>query len=108
MCAQLHLLLLARRSNSCEWILGQLQSEGFTWRLLAPETEAELNAGLTPEPDVILGLDSLVRLPHGRVLDLLRERGLDIPLIVVCDAGADAEAAASLEQGAAGFIFRDR
>jgi DNA-binding NtrC family response regulator len=72
------------------------------------DTEASFLASLDPVPDVILADYQLPQLDALRALALLRERCIDVPVIVVTGALGDEAAVECLRQGAADYLLKDR
>ena len=71
-------------------------------------TEEDFLAHLTPPPRVILADYHLPQFDALRALTLLRERGLDIPCLVVTGALGDEAAVECMRQGAADYLLKDR
>ena len=110
----LRVLVLADRAADAELALTALRWAGFRLCCLFVETEAEYAAALqrAAQPDgdfdAIIAAHSSPRPDALRALRLLQERGLDVPFIVVTK-GTDREVAAKcIEQGAAGYVVKDR
>ena len=104
----LRVLLLEDRQDDARLILHELRRAGFEPAGERVETEADFLARLDPAPDLILadyhlpGFDALL------ALRLVRERGLDVPVIVVTGALGDEAAVECLRQGAADYLLKDR
>jgi nitrogen fixation negative regulator NifL len=104
----LRVLILEDVTADAELMLAELRRAGFDadWRRAATGAEYGdlLGAGL----DVILADYRLPMFDAIRALHLLKERDLDIPLIVVSGTLSDEEAAACIKQGAADYLLKDR
>ena len=104
----LSVLLLEDRQDDARLILHELRRAGFEPAGERVETEADFLARLDPALDLILadyhlpGFDALL------ALHLVRERGLDVPVIVVTGALGDEAAVECLRQGAADYLLKDR
>jgi two-component system, cell cycle sensor histidine kinase and response regulator CckA len=70
-------------------------------------SRAELSACLERPVDLILADDTLPQLPPPDALQLLRERGLDVPVIVVADTARLADAVDLLKCGACDYFGPD-
>jgi two-component sensor histidine kinase/FixJ family two-component response regulator len=98
--AQLRALILDDRPAHAELRAHELRRAGFDPQCQRVETEADFLAHLTPPPDVILAGYTMPGLSASRALQLLQERGLDIPFIVVSGAVAEDVAVAMARPGA--------
>ena len=85
-----------------------MRRAGFapSWTLV--DTEAAYAAALSPQLDLILADNSLPRFNALRAADLLRESGLDVPLIVVSGTIGEEAAVALLKRGVADYLLKDR
>lgn len=72
------------------------------------ETQEAFCAQLDAAPEIILCDYSLPRFSGLAALQLLQERGLDIPVIVVSGGINEEQAIATLRLGAADYLFKDR
>src|SRR5438270_7640779 len=79
----LHALLLEDSPDDAELIAHELRQAGFdlTWERV--DTEADYIAHLEESPEIILADYSLPQFSGLRALELLEQRGLSIPFIVV-------------------------
>jgi PAS domain S-box-containing protein len=104
----LNLLLLEDQPSDAELVVHALRRAGFVpeWRRV--ETEAEYLAALDPALDLILADYALPQFDGLRALELLRTRGLDIPLIIVSGTIGEERAVAALRCGAADYLIKDR
>lgn len=103
----LRVLILEDRPADAELIVLELQAAGFEPEAKRVDTEAEYLASLDPEPDIILSDYSMPQFDGLRALILLRDRGLDIPFILVT-GGLEELGIACLKQGAADYLIKDR
>jgi len=79
----LHALLVEDSPDDAELVLHELRRAGFNPTWTRVDTEADYLAGLEKTPAIIL---ADYRLPHfsgPRALELLQQRGLSTPFIVV-------------------------
>jgi len=89
-------------------VVRELRRAGIHGRIEQVETEAQFLAALSPPPDLIL---ADYRLPGYGVLaalQALRDRGLDLPLIVISGAIGEEAAVECLREGATDYLLKDR
>jgi diguanylate cyclase (GGDEF)-like protein/PAS domain S-box-containing protein len=104
----LNILLLENRSEDAELTLNALCRAGFAPRGPRVDNEADFLAALNPDLDVILADYSLPQLDATRALACVRERGFDIPFIVVTGTVGEETAVATVRGGATDFLLKDR
>src|SRR5207302_9429870 len=89
MATPLRVLMLEDRPADAELLLSELRRAGFAplWERVATEVDyrAHLHAGL----DVILADYALPQFDAVRALQIMKERGLDLPFIVVSGTISD-------------------
>ena len=106
--ALLRVLILEDRPGDAELMAHELRRGGFDPQWQRVDTEPDFLARLTPPPDVILADNSGPGLDARRALQLLQERGLNIPLIVVSGTIGEDAAVGILREGAADYLLKDR
>ena len=104
----IRVLILEDRPEDAELMAEELRRGGFDPLWQRVETEADYLAGLASGPSVILADYYLPGFDAARALQLLRERGLDIPFIVVSGVVGEDIAVATMRQGAADYLLKDR
>lgn len=104
----LRVLLVEDLPSDAELIALRLHEDGFAAACRRVETEAEFLAALEPPPDIILADWSLPRFSGLRALELLRERGLEIPFIIVSGSIGEELAIDALHLGADDYVLKDR
>ena len=104
----IRVLILEDRPEDAELMAEKLRQGGFDPLWQRVETEADYLAGLASGPSVILADYYLPGFDAARALQLLRERGLDIPFIVVSGVIGEDIAVATMRQGAADYLLKDR
>ena len=104
----LHLLILEDSQYDADLIVRQLKQEGFSLEWKRVETEAQFLAELDPSLDLIIGDYSLPQFDGLKAITELKERGLDIPFILISGAMGEDIAVAAIKQGAADYILKDR
>jgi len=103
----LRALILEDRPEDAELMAHELRRSGFDPQWQRVETEPDFLAHLDPPPDVILAGYSMPAM-DARAMQLLRERGLHIPFIVVSGTIGEDVAIAKMRQGGAGYLAKDR
>ena len=101
-------LILEDRASDAELMVRELARAGFERHWQRVETETDYIAQLQGIPDVILADHTLPEFGAPQALDLLKERGLDIPFIVVTGSISEEVAVERIKQGAADYILKDR
>ena len=104
----IRVLILEDRPEDAELMAEELRRGGFDPLWQRVETEADYLAGLAWGPSVILADYHLPGFDAARALRLLQERGLDIPFIVVSGFIGEDLAVATMRQGAADYLLKDR
>lgn len=104
----LNVLLLEDCQDDVELVVHALQQAGLdvSWKQVQ-DKEAFL-AHLSPEVDVILAGYSVPQFDAIMALNLLKERSLDVPLIVVSDTIGEEAAVEALKHGAVDYLLKDR
>lgn len=104
----LRVLILEDRPEDAELMLHELRKAGFQPEAHRVDTEADFQARLAANPDIILADYSLPQYGVRQALHYLQARGLDIPFIVVTGVIGDEEAAACIKEGATDYLRKDR
>jgi len=104
----LHALLVEDNPDDAELIAHELRRAGLavTWDRV--DSEADYLAHLDKSPAIILADYSLPQFSGLRALELLQQRGLNIPFIVVSGTIGEEAAAAVVKQGAADYVLKSR
>jgi diguanylate cyclase (GGDEF)-like protein/PAS domain S-box-containing protein len=97
-------LILADANRRSERIVQWLRKGGFSPLAARVEDERQFLEQLLAPPNVVLMDHALTGFDAPRVLELLRERELDIPLLVVAAAKDNGDASKILRAGAEDFI----
>ena len=108
MSKRLRVLFLEDNPSDAKLIAHELRRAGFQLDWERADTEESCRDRLSPAFDLILADGSLPGFGATRALDLLRERNLDIPLIVVSGSLSDRDALKIMEHGAADYLLKDR
>jgi diguanylate cyclase (GGDEF)-like protein/PAS domain S-box-containing protein len=101
-------LILSDTDRRSERIAQWLRKGGFSPLAARVENERQFQQQLLAPPNVVLMDHAMAGFDTSRVLELLRERELDIPLLVVASAKNDGDAAQILRAGAEDFIAGER
>lgn len=104
----LQLLIVEDTPNDAELMLRELRRSGFdpTWKRV--DTEREYLASLQPNIELILSDYAMPQFTGLRALELLKERRLDIPFIIVSGTIGEETAVAAMQSGAADYLLKDR
>jgi two-component system cell cycle sensor histidine kinase/response regulator CckA len=105
---RLHVLLLEDRPTDAELIVYELERSDFVPDWTRVDTEPGFLAALSPSLDVILCDYQMPAFSALRALELLRERGLDVPFIVVSGSIGEETAIDLLKRGADDYLLKDR
>jgi PAS domain S-box-containing protein len=103
----LRLLILEDQPSDAELVLYTLRQAGFVPDWQRVETEADYLAQLHPSLAVILADYALPQFDAMRALQLLQERGLDVPFIVVTGSISEEVAVECIKQGAADYVLKE-
>ena len=104
----LRVLILEDRPSDVELVLYALRSVGFdpSWEVV--DTEQAYLERLTPDLDIILSDYRMPQFEAPRALQLLQERGWDIPFIIVSGTIGEEQAVAAIKRGATDYLLKDR
>ncbi|HWO41205.1 MAG TPA: ATP-binding protein [Candidatus Eisenbacteria bacterium] len=104
----LRVLIAEDRPADAELMIHELSRAGFEPMWARAETEQQYLSELERHPEVILADHTLPAFNASRALELLRESGLDIPMIVVSGSISEEVAVELVKQGASDYILKDR
>ena len=106
----LHLLICEDRSDDVELMVRELQRAGIKPRWHSVDTEPQYAAALdsTDVPQIILADYNMNAFNALRALQLLRQRQLDIPFIVVTGTISEETAVQCIKEGADDYLLKDR
>ncbi|HAZ08193.1 MAG TPA: hypothetical protein DCZ01_06670 [Elusimicrobia bacterium] len=104
----LKVVILEDNPQDAELEIHELKRAGFSVDPLIVESEADYVAALKPEVDLILADFRLPRFDGMSALRLLKDRGLDIPFILVSGAIGEEQAVAAMLQGAFAYVMKSR
>src|SRR5690348_5854772 len=104
----LRVLVLEDRPADAELILHELKRSGYNYVGKRVDTQADYLKAIEEIPDIILADYSLPQFTAMQALQLLQERGLDIPFVVVTGTISEEAAVETMKQGAADYLLKDR
>lgn len=108
MATNLNLLLLEDSPNDAELILDVLQEAGFSVASRRVDSQDEYLRALDQPTDFILSDFSMPQFTAHDALRLMKERGLDIPFIVVSGCIGEDMAVECMKAGASDYLLKDR
>ncbi|NWF72204.1 MAG: GGDEF domain-containing response regulator [Nitrospirae bacterium] len=108
MAMNLNLLLLEDSPNDAELILDVLQEAGFSVASRRVDSQDEYLRALDQPTDFILSDFSMPQFTARDALRLMKERGLDIPFIVVSGCIGEDMAVECMKAGASDYLLKDR
>ena len=108
MATDLRLLILGSEATNVERLAHLMRESGLApaWTLVT--SEWEYRDLLDTEPDVVLADYSYSPVSVGRAIQVLRERNLDVPLVVVNGPPEDQPAIECIREGAAEYLSTER
>lgn len=104
----LRVLVVEDNPADAELMVRELKRAGFRPQARRVETEADYLAQLSTGVDIILSDFALPQFNGARALQLLKERGLDIPFIVISGTIGEDTAVAAMRDGADDYLLKDR
>src|SRR5256885_315979 len=105
----LRVLLIKDSADDAALLLRELRDSGFAPVSSRVETAAALSAALEQQAwDLIISDHNLPQLSAPAALDLVRQKQLDVPFLIVAGCIGEEAAVAALKQGAADYLHKDR
>ena len=104
----LRVLIVEDNADDAELVLNQLRRAGFVPECQRVETAHDYVRSLDTEPDIILADASLPQFDGLRALDLLQQRDLDIPFLLVTGSIGEDLAVDAIKRGASDYLLKDR
>lgn len=104
----LHALLVEDSPDDAELMVRELHQRGFDLIWDRVDTEAAYLACLEKSPAIVLADYALPQFSGPRALELIQQRGLSIPFIIVSGTIGEEAAAAVVKQGAADYVMKSR
>ncbi|HLF87112.1 MAG TPA: diguanylate cyclase response regulator, partial [Nitrospiria bacterium] len=107
---RLNILFLEESDGDVRLVLDELKKRGFSPVYEKAETLETMNIALERQAwdvDVILSDYSMPNLSALSALDLLKEKGLDIPFIIISSTTGEETAVAAIKAGASDFLLKE-
>ncbi len=104
----LRVLIAEDNLADTELILLELRRAGYDPEWECVDSEAEFLDRLRPDLDIILSDYQMPKFCGLRALELLQERGLDVPFIVISGTIGEELAAMVIKLGASDYLLKDR
>jgi two-component system sensor histidine kinase UhpB len=109
MTSHYRLLMVEDSADDAELLLYALDGAAFTYAATRVETEDDYTPALaTIRPDVVLCDYNLPRFSAERALQILQERQLDIPFIIVSHHIGEDAAVTAIQNGASDYLQKSR
>jgi two-component system NtrC family sensor kinase len=104
----LKILILEDHADDAELLAAELRRNGLLFEWQCVDSRTDYLASLESPPDLILADYHLPQFTAVDALQELRQRGLDVPVIVVTGYVGEETVAECLKQGAADYLLKDR
>jgi DNA-binding NtrC family response regulator len=101
-------LILEDRQADAELMIHGLKAAGFALNWRRVDNETDYLSGLDEHPEIILADHDFPQFDATRALLLLKQRGWDIPLIIVTGSISEEVAVTRMKEGAADYLLKDR
>lgn len=104
----LNVLIVEDSLDDAEMIVHALRRDGFEPKWLRVETEPDFLLAIKTLPDVILSDYSMPQFNGLRAADILHERGLHMPFILISGTIGEEIAVEAMKHGASDYLLKDR
>lgn len=104
----LQVLIVEDQPDDAELMVMRLEGEGFKIKWQRVQAEQDYLIALDESPDLILADWSLPQFSGMPALELMNERGLNIPFILVSGSIGEEAAIHAMHQGACDYVLKDR
>ena len=104
----LRVLIAEDNPTDAELIVRALRRADFEPEWERVDSEAEYRDRLRPNLDVILSDENMPPFSGTRALEVLQERGLDVPFIIISGTIGEEAAVEAMRRGAADYLLKDR
>ena len=108
MATPLRLLILEDNPSDAALMLHALRGAGYDPIADCVETEQDYRDHLQTAPEIVLSDFSMPEFDALRALEIMQERQLDIPVIIVSGTIGEERAVQIMQRGAADYIMKDR
>jgi signal transduction histidine kinase len=104
----LHFLMVEDSEADCDLVIRELKVGGFHFSSETVKTPAQFRTRVRAlRPDVVLADYNLGQWRGIEAVEILRQEGLDIPVILVTGALGDTTAVECIKQGATDYVLKD-
>jgi two-component system, cell cycle sensor histidine kinase and response regulator CckA len=103
----IHVLLVEDDPNDAELIIRELQRTGFDPQWQRVDTEADYLDHLTDDVELILSDYSMPQFDGLRALNLLKQRGFDLPFIIISGTIGEVVAVEAMHAGAHDYMMKN-
>lgn len=104
----LRILIAEDNPDDAELLVRALRKAGFRFEHRVVDSEVDYVRQLSPEWDVILSDYEIPQFGALRALELLKERALEIPFVIISGTIGEDLAVAAMKMGAADYLLKDR
>ena len=104
----LQILIAEDNAMDAHLVIRALQQAGLEFEWERVDSEAEYLTRLRSDLDIILSDFEMPQFSGLRALELLKERGLDLPFIIISGTIGEERAAEVIKQGATDYLLKDR
>jgi PAS domain S-box-containing protein len=104
----LKVLVVEDNLQDAELVVRELRRAGFEPAWQRVDTEAAYLDQLQPGLDLVISDYAMPQFSGLRALELLKQRGIDLPFILVSGTIGEETAVAAMKQGAADYLLKDR
>jgi signal transduction histidine kinase len=104
----LHVLIIDDSGDDAELLLRELRRGGYEPESLRVDTAGDFARVLERPWDVILSDYSMPQFSLFAALDIVRDRGIDLPFIIVSGTIGEETAVRAMKAGAHDFVMKDR
>ena len=108
MAQPLRVLIAEDNPSDAELFLRELRRAGYSPEWQRVDSEAAYLDQLKLKPEIILSDYEMPQFSGPRALELLNERGLDIPFIIISGTVGEDIAVSVIKQGASDYLIKDR
>ncbi|MBA4384580.1 MAG: hypothetical protein C0410_07570, partial [Anaerolinea sp.] len=103
----LYFLIVEEHQSAADYVVMRLKNEGFQFDWKCATNEIDYISDLTPLPDIIITNWELPEFSGFRTLHILRERNINIPIIVFSSKIGEETAVEAMHQGAYDYLLKD-
>jgi signal transduction histidine kinase len=106
--ADLHFLMVEDNEADCDLIIRELKAGGFHFTSETSQTAEQFRTNIRAlRPDIVLADYNLGQWRGIEAVEILRQEGLNVPVILVTGALGDTTAVECIKQGATDYVLKD-